>query len=128
MISIMKLSNIKCKIEPLETKQYVTRAIRPPFSVLNKSKIKNEFGISIPHWMDGLRRCIGTLHEGQNILMVAHGNTIRALMKYLEDITEAKMAEVEMPFDDILVYHFLPGVQKPHHKSVRTIETDKTVA
>ena len=66
-VAIMELSNIKCKIEPLETKQYVTRAIRPPFSVLNKSKIKNEFGISIPHWMDGLRRCIGTLHEGQNI-------------------------------------------------------------
>ena len=58
MISIMKLSNIKCKIEPLETKQYVTHAIRPPYSVLNKRKIKNEFGISIPHWMDGLRRCI----------------------------------------------------------------------
>ena len=66
-VAIMELSNIKCKIEPIETKQYVTRAIRPPFSVLNKSKIKNEFGISIPHWMDGLRRCIGTLHEGQNI-------------------------------------------------------------
>jgi len=57
-VAIMDLSNIKCKIEPLETKQYVTRATRPPYSVLNKNKIKNEFGISIPHWMDGLRRCI----------------------------------------------------------------------
>ena len=43
-VAIMELSNIKCKIEPLETKQYVTRAIRPPYSVLNKRKIKNEFG------------------------------------------------------------------------------------
>ena len=57
-VAIKDLSNIKCKIEPLETKQYVTRATRPPYSVLNKNKIKNEFGISIPHWMDGLRRCI----------------------------------------------------------------------
>ena len=54
----MALSNIKCIIEPIETRQYVTRATRPPYSVLNKSKIKDEFGISIPHWMDGLKRCI----------------------------------------------------------------------
>ena len=57
-VAIMALSNIKCKIEPIETKQYITRATRPPYSVLNKSKIKKDFGISIPHWMDGLRRCI----------------------------------------------------------------------
>ena len=66
-VAIMALSNIKCKIEPIETKQYITRATRPPYSVLNKSKIKNDFGISIPHWMDGLRRCIRALHERQNI-------------------------------------------------------------
>ena len=66
-VAIMNLSDINCKIDPLETKQYVTRATRPPYSVLNKSKIKNDFGISIPHWMDGLRRCIRTLHERQNI-------------------------------------------------------------
>ena len=66
-VAIMNLSDINCKIDPLETKQYVTRATRPPYSVLNKSKIKNDFGISIPHWMDGLRRCISTLHERQNI-------------------------------------------------------------
>ena len=57
-VAIMALSNIKCIIEPIETRQYVTRATRPPYSVLNKSKIKDEFGISIPHWMDGLKRCI----------------------------------------------------------------------
>ncbi len=57
-VAIMARSNIKCKIEPIETRQYVTRATRPPYSVLNKSKIKDEFGISIPHWMDGLKRCI----------------------------------------------------------------------
>ena len=66
-VAIMDLSDINCKIDPLETKQYVTRATRPPYSVLNKSKIKNDFGISIPHWMDGLRRCIRALHERQNI-------------------------------------------------------------
>lgn len=74
------------------------------------------------------REILPKLHSGQNVLIVAHGNTIRALMKHLEDITEAKMAEVEMPFDNILVYHFLPGLKKPHHKAVRTIATEKTVA
>ena len=40
------------------------------------------------------------LQAGENILLVAHGNSIRALMKHLEDIDEQDMAEVEMPEED----------------------------
>jgi 2,3-bisphosphoglycerate-dependent phosphoglycerate mutase len=58
------------------------------------------------------------LHEGKNVLMVSHGNTIRALMKHLEEIHEDDMAEVEMPFGTVLIYHFAPGVAKPHKKEV----------
>lgn len=58
------------------------------------------------------------LHRGKNVLMVSHGNTIRALMKHLEDIHEDDMAEVEMPFGTILIYHFAPGSTKPHKKEV----------
>lgn len=59
------------------------------------------------------------LQSGENILLVAHGNSIRALMKHLEDIDEQDMAEVEMPFGQLLIYHFESSLPKPHKKEVR---------
>ena len=57
-IAIMTLGNVNCKVKPIETKDYPTLAKRPHFSVLNKSKIKNDFNISIPFWKDSLEACI----------------------------------------------------------------------
>lgn len=62
------------------------------------------------------------LHKGKNILLVSHGNTIRALMKHLEDIHEDDMATVEMPFGTILIYHFTDASPKPHKKEVKTAD------
>jgi 2,3-bisphosphoglycerate-dependent phosphoglycerate mutase len=45
------------------------------------------------------------LKAGKNVLMVAHGNSIRALIKHLEEIHEDKIAEVEMSFGQVLLYH-----------------------
>jgi D-lactate dehydrogenase len=44
------------------------------------------------------------LKDGKNVLMVAHGNSIRALMKYLESIPDENVGELEMLFGQILVY------------------------
>lgn len=55
---IMKLSGIVCKVTPIESKDYPTKAHRPFYSVLNKRKIKEDFGIEIPHWQNGLARCL----------------------------------------------------------------------
>ena len=62
------------------------------------------------------------LRNGENILMVSHGNTIRALMKHLEEIHEDDMAEVEMPFGTVLLYHFDTTSDKPHKKDVLKAE------
>ncbi len=59
------------------------------------------------------------LQRGENILMVFHGNTIRALMKHLEEIDEDAMAEVEMPFGTLLFYWFEPGSAKPTRKETK---------
>jgi 2,3-bisphosphoglycerate-dependent phosphoglycerate mutase len=48
------------------------------------------------------------LKAGKNILMVAHGNSIRALIKHLDEIHEDKIAEVEMSFGQVLLYHITP--------------------
>ena len=60
---IMKMAKIKCTINPIETFQYPTPASRPHYSILNKSKIKNKFNISIPFWKDSLDECLRALGE-----------------------------------------------------------------
>ena len=59
----MDLGKIDCKVKPIETKDYLTAAKRPHFSVLNKSKIKNDFKIEIPYWRDTLKNCIKKLKK-----------------------------------------------------------------
>lgn len=60
---IMKMAKLNCKINPIETFQYPTPAIRPHFSVLNKSRIKSSFNIEVPYWKDGLDDCLKRLGE-----------------------------------------------------------------
>lgn len=55
---IMTQSKLACKIYPIESKDYPTPAARPHYSVLNKSKIKKRFNIDIPHWKEGLEKCL----------------------------------------------------------------------
>lgn len=63
-IKIHEIAGIKtCKVNPIETKDYPTKAARPHYSVLNKSKIKQTFNITIPHWEASLKECIKELSE-----------------------------------------------------------------
>lgn len=61
--SIFELSHIMCHVNPITTDQYPTPAKRPHYSLLNKSKIKNDFGITIPYWRDSLKTCLKILGE-----------------------------------------------------------------
>lgn len=56
--SIMQLANLSCQVEPISTVDYPTAAQRPHYSVLDKKRIKTEFGLTIPHWRDALSRCL----------------------------------------------------------------------
>ena len=55
---IMEQSKLNCKVNPIEGKDYPTPAHRPHYSVLNKNKIKTRFNIEIPHWKEGLVKCL----------------------------------------------------------------------
>jgi dTDP-4-dehydrorhamnose reductase len=61
--TIFELTNISCEVNPITTDQYPTPAVRPHYSLLNKKKIKEHFGISIPYWKDSLKECIELLGE-----------------------------------------------------------------
>jgi dTDP-4-dehydrorhamnose reductase len=56
--TIHRLSGIVCDVKPIETKDYPARTPRPHYSVLNKAKIKQIYGINIPHWEQSLESCI----------------------------------------------------------------------
>ena len=58
---IVKEAGIACKINPVLTKDYQTVATRPAYSVMDKTKIKENYGISIPHWRSSLENCIKLL-------------------------------------------------------------------
>jgi dTDP-4-dehydrorhamnose reductase len=59
--AIFEYSEIACIVKPIETKDYPTPAKRPHYSLLNKAKIKNTFGITIPYWKDSLQECLDIL-------------------------------------------------------------------
>lgn len=62
--SIHRLAGITtCKVNPLHTEDYPAKAPRPHYSVLDKTKIKETFGIEIPHWEESLERCIALLKD-----------------------------------------------------------------
>lgn len=60
-VKIMELSGLNCKVNPIPSSEYPTKATRPFYSVLDKTSIKEIFGIVIPHWEYGLKRCLKQL-------------------------------------------------------------------
>lgn len=50
-----------CDIQPCHSNEFPSKVVRPSYSVLDKTKIKNTFGIRIPYWTDSLKRCLAEL-------------------------------------------------------------------
>ena len=60
--AIHRLAGITtCNVKPLHTSEYPTKAKRPHYSVLDKSKIKHTYGIEVPYWEESLQKCIAQL-------------------------------------------------------------------
>lgn len=65
--AIHRLAGItSCEVKPLHTADYPTRAVRPHYSVLDKTKIKETYGLSIPYWEESLAICIAQLEKENN--------------------------------------------------------------
>lgn len=52
-----------CAVNPCSTAEYPTPAKRPAYSVLDKSKVKETFGVEVPHWSESLKKCLKNLSE-----------------------------------------------------------------
>ena len=62
-LSIFELSGTSCNVSPILSSQYPTAAARPPYSILDKQKIKSTFGLTIPHWRESLKDCLQALQK-----------------------------------------------------------------
>jgi dTDP-4-dehydrorhamnose reductase len=59
--AIFDISGTKVIVRPIPTSEYPTKATRPKFSVMDKSKFKETFEIEVPYWRDSLVKCIDKL-------------------------------------------------------------------
>ena len=64
--AIHRLAGITtCNVKPLHTSEYPTKAKRPHYSVLDKTKIKNTYSIEVSYWLESLEQCIKALSDGK---------------------------------------------------------------
>jgi len=57
-VEIAELSGQKCDVQPCHSNEFPSKVKRPSFSVLDKTKVKKDFGVIIPHWKVSLKKCI----------------------------------------------------------------------
>lgn len=63
-VKIARLAgNTNCDIQPCHSDEFPSPVKRPAYSVLDKTKIKNTFGIKIPYWVDSLEECMKKMKD-----------------------------------------------------------------
>ncbi len=62
---IMQQAGYSCKVSPIDSSEFPVPAPRPHYSVLNKEKIRKNFGIEIPHWKTSLEKCMQEILASQ---------------------------------------------------------------
>ena len=58
--------NNACDIQPCHSSEFPSKVVRPAYSVLDKTKFKETFGIEVPYWTDSLKVCIAHLMQKQS--------------------------------------------------------------
>ena len=61
--AVFEIAGLNCDVIPVLSEEFPTPTKRPNYSVLNKSKIKNTFGLQIPYWRDSLKVCIEKMEK-----------------------------------------------------------------
>lgn len=71
------------------------------YPIPNGESLKVVYERVVPYYLDHI---VPKAKEGKTVLVVSHGNALRALMKYMENISDEGMIDVEMPFGAIFIY------------------------
>jgi len=86
----------------------------------NGESLKMVYDRAVPYFKETI---LPLVNEGKNVLVVAHGNSLRALIKYIESISDEGIADVEMPFGAIVIYD-LDADGHMLHKETRQTESE----
>lgn len=86
--------------------------------VPNGESLKDVYNRTIPYYQEEI---LPKLKNGQNILISAHGNSLRALTKYLENISDEEIENLEIPTGQVIVYQ-IDSDEKVVSKEIRKAE------
>ena len=87
--------------------------------------LKQVYDRTVPYFISEI---LPRLKSGEKVLIVAHGNSIRALMKYLDGVSDEGIADVEMPLGHLLIYTFDGNSDLPIEKQDLSIDIGNTKA
>lgn len=73
------------------------------YPVPHGESLKDVYIRAVPYYQEHI---LPELKQGKNVLVFAHGNSLRALVKFLDNIPDNKIAELEIPTGQVLVYSF----------------------
>ena len=59
----LRTGNGACEVLPCHSSEYPSKVVRPAYSVLDKTKIKQTFGVTVPHWTDSLAECLSNMES-----------------------------------------------------------------
>ena len=71
------------------------------YVLTNGESLKMVYERTVPFFLE---RILPRLNEGKNVLVVAHGNSIRSIIKYIEKISDEEILKLEIPFGGVTIY------------------------
>jgi 2,3-bisphosphoglycerate-dependent phosphoglycerate mutase len=86
--------------------------------------LKDVYNRALPYFEGHI---LPLLAQGQTVVLTAHGNTLRALIKHFDDIDDTGVEHLEVTFGQLVIYEFSADDQ-PTGKTIRQIETTPTNA
>ena len=108
-------------LSPVGDHRYATL---PPELMPRTECLRDVVGRLLPYWYDAI---VGDLAAGQTVLVVAHGNSLRALVKHLDGISDEAIAELNIPTGIPLLYQ-LGEAFKPVVAGGRYLDADAAIA
>jgi 2,3-bisphosphoglycerate-dependent phosphoglycerate mutase len=90
------------------------------YQVPGGESLKMVYDRAVPFF---LKKVFPIIQEGKNVLIVAHGNSLRTIVKYIENISDEGIADVEVPFGSITIYD-LDAEGHIVHKEIRATESN----
>jgi 2,3-bisphosphoglycerate-dependent phosphoglycerate mutase len=71
------------------------------YPIPNGESLKVVYDRAVPYYLNTI---FPELQKGKNVLVVAHGNSLRTIIKYIEQLSDEEIADVEVPFGSITLY------------------------